>query len=335
MDAFFAAVEQRNNPRLLGKPVVIGSSEKRGVVATASYEARKFGVKSAMPGFLAKKLCPACIFISPNFESYKKVSKQIQKIFYEYTDLVEPLSLDEAYLDVTENKKGNPSAIKIALEIKQRIKEETGLTASAGVSFNKFLAKVASDYRKPDGITLIDQDHSIAFLENLKIEKFYGVGKVTAKKMHSLKIFKGIDIKNKSLEFLTQNFSKAGKYYYDIVRGVDNRTVNPARIRKSLGVETTFEKDLTNPDMILNKLLELSNTTYQKLLKQKITGKTITLKIKFSDFKQITISKTENNPVVDANQLYQKIRTLYLKQVFTKPIRLLGVILSKLETIKT
>ena len=240
MDAFYASVEQMDNPELKGKPVAVGGGSKRGVISAASYEARQFGVRSAMPGFKARRLCADLIFVSPRFDRYKDISKQVRKIFFDYTELVEPLSLDEAYLDVTLNKKGNPSATLIASEIRRRIFEEVGLTASAGISINKFIAKVASDYNKPNGQKTVPPEEVIEFLEKLDIRKFYGVGKVTAEKMYKLGIFTGNDLKSKSLEFLDRNFGKSGKFYYHVVRGIHLSEVKPHRIAKSVGAESVL-----------------------------------------------------------------------------------------------
>jgi len=246
MDAFFASVEQLDNPDLRGKAVAVGGGTERGVVAAAGYEARKFGVFSAMSGALAKKKCPHLIFVKPRFERYKEISKKIKAIFHEYTNLVEPLSLDEAYLDVTKNKKGNPSATLLASEIRKRIYDELGLRASAGISINKFVAKVASDINKPNGQKTIPPEEVEEFLEVLPIEKFYGIGKVTAAKMYNLGVFNGKDLKSKSLIFLTDNFKKAGTHYYNIVRGIQKSEVKPNRIRKSVAAEHTFSKNLTS-----------------------------------------------------------------------------------------
>ena len=254
MDAFYASVEQMDNPELKGKPLAVGGSETRGVVSAASYEARKFGVRSAMSGVQAKRNCPDLIFVRPRFERYTEISKQIRKIFHEYTDLVEPLSLDEAYLDVTQNKKGNPSASLIAQEIRKRIFEEVGITASAGISVNKFVAKVASDYNKPNGQKTVNPEEVELFLENLDIKKFYGVGKVTADRMYHLGIFTGKDLKSKSAEFLEEHFNKSGLYYYNIVRGIHNSQVKPNRITKSVAAEHTFNENLTSEIFMIEKL---------------------------------------------------------------------------------
>ena len=292
MDAFYASVAQLDNPELKGKPIAVGGGGTRGVVSAASYEARKFGVKSAMSGRLAIKLCPELIFVKTDFERYTEISKRIRKIFLEYTDLVEPLSLDEAYLDVTENKIGLPSASLIAEEIRQRIFNEVGLTASAGISINKFIAKVASDYNKPNGQKTVNPEDVFQFLEDLDIRKFYGVGKVTAEKMYQKGIFTGKDLKAKSLEYLEKNFGKSGRYYYDVVRGIHFNEVKPNRIRKSLAAERTFSKNLSSEVFMLEKLEHISEEVAKRLTKSKISGKTITLKIKYSDFTLQTRSKT-------------------------------------------
>ena len=254
MDAFYASVEQLDNPELRGKAIAVGGSSERGVVAAASYEARKFGVRSAMAGGLARRLCPDLIFVKARFDRYREISQQIRAIFLEYTDLVEPLSLDEAYLDVTQNKKGNPSATLIAKQIRQQIKEKTGLNASAGISINKFIAKVASDINKPNGQKTIQPEEVISFLEELEIRKFYGVGKVTAEKMFQLGIFTGADLKKKELDFLIAHFGKSGSYYYNVVRGVHNSAVKPNRIRKSLGAERTFSENISSEIFMLERL---------------------------------------------------------------------------------
>jgi len=254
MDAFFASVAQLDNPDLRGRPIAVGGSSDRGVVSAASYEARKFGVRSAMSSVLAKKLCPELIFVQPHFERYKEISQKIRKIFLEYTDLVEPLSLDEAYLDVTENKKGNPSATLIAKEIRKRILEETGLHASAGISINKFIAKIASDINKPNGQKTINPEEVISFLETLSIRKFFGVGKVTQEKMYNLGIFTGKDLKEKSLDYLVETFGKSGSHYYNVVRGIHTSEVKPNRIRKSLGAERTFSKNISSEIFMMERL---------------------------------------------------------------------------------
>ena len=289
MDAFYASVEQHDFPELKGKPLAVGGG-MYGVVAAASYEARKFGVRSAMPGKTALEKCPQLIVVKPRFQRYKEISQQIRKIFYEFTDLVEPLSLDEAYLDVTENKKNMESANDIAREIRKRIFEETGLTASAGISINKFLAKVASDYNKPNGQKTIHPTQILDFMEDLPIEKFFGIGKVTANKMHELHIIKGSDLKKKSLEELLKLFGKSGNYYYNVVRGIHNSEVKPHRIQKSVAVEETFWENLLDEEAVFKQLKIISEELEIRLSKKEIKGKSLTLKIKYKDFTQYTRS---------------------------------------------
>ncbi|MEX2350691.1 MAG: DNA polymerase IV [Flavobacteriaceae bacterium] len=332
MDAFFASVEQLDNPNLRGKAIAVGGSSDRGVVAAASYEARKFGVRSAMSSVLAKKLCPELIFVRSNFERYKEVSQKIRKIFLEYTDLVEPLSLDEAYLDVTENKKGNPSATLIAKEIRQRIFEQTGLTASAGISINKFIAKVASDINKPNGQKTIAPEEVLDFLENLDIRKFYGVGKVTQEKMYNLGIFTGKDLKTKSLEYLTETFGKCGEYYFYVVRGIHKSEVKPNRIRKSLGAERTFSENISSEIFMLERLHDIADEIERRLKKSKVAGKTITLKIKFSDFTLQTRSKTLPYFISDKALILETVKELLFQEKVSNSVRLLGISLSNLNT---
>ena len=292
MDAFFASVEQMDNPELRGKPIAVGGAENRGVVAAASYEARKFGVRSAISGVIAKKNCPNLIFVKPRFERYKEISLAIRKIFYEYTDLVEPLSLDEAYLDVTINKKGNPSATLVAQEIRFRIFNEIGLTASAGISINKFVAKIASDYNKPNGQKTVHPDEVESFLEELPIRKFYGVGKVTTEKMYQLGIFTGLELKSKSIDFLSTHFGKSGRFYFDVVRGIHNSPVKSNRMSKSVAAEHTFEVNLSSEVFMMEQLERIASSLSKRIQKNKIAGKTVTLKIKYSDFTTQTRSKT-------------------------------------------
>ena len=331
MDAFYASVEQRDNPELRGKPVAVGGSSKRGVVAAASYEARQFGVHSAMPSVVAARKCPELIFVKPRFDQYKKVSLEIRAIFNDYTDLVEPLSLDEAYLDVTTNKKNIPSATIIAKEIKQRIKQKTGLTASAGISINKFLAKTASDLDKPDGLSVILPDEAEAFVEKLPIHKFHGIGKVTAKKMNRLGIYTGKDLKNWSEANLIKRFGKMGGYYHKIASGQDDRKVNPNRIRKSISSEDTFEEDLTGMEEMMEAIAGIAENVHGWMEKNQVFGKTLTVKIKFSDFRQITRSKTSPNPITDLDTMIKTAGEL-LATLDTNNIkvRLLGVGLSNL-----
>ena len=332
MDAFYASVEQMDNPALRGKPLAVGGSETRGVVAAASYEARKFGVRSALSGALAKRYCPEIIFVKPRFDRYKEISQKIRKIFLEYTDLVEPLSLDEAYLDVTQNKKGNPSASLIAQEIRRRIFEEVGLTASAGISINKFIAKVASDYNKPNGQKTVNPDEVLAFLEELSIGKFYGVGKVTRDKMYQLGIFTGMDLKSKPLDFLEKHFGKSGTYYYYLVRGIHNSEVKPERTAKSVATEHTFNENLTSEIFMLERLEVIAGELERRLKKYKIAGKTVTLKIKYSDFTLQTRSKTLPYFISDRSLLYDTAKELLYQERMKDSVRLLGISLSNLNT---
>ncbi|MGJ1390401.1 DNA polymerase IV [Sphingobacterium spiritivorum] len=327
MDAFYASVEQRDFPELRGKPLAVGGSpDGRGVVATASYEARKYGVKSAMSSRQALQLCPELIFTRPRFDVYKEVSQQIRQIFLRYTDLIEPLSLDEAYLDVTEDKQGIGSAIDIARQIKQEIREELNLTVSAGVSVNKFVAKIASDINKPDGLTFIGPSKVVAFMEHLPIEKFFGVGKVTASKMKKLGIHRGVDMKQWTEEALTRHFGKTGKFFYNIVRGIDNRPVQPNRQTKSISVEDTFAQDIADIQVLENILKELSVRLIKRLNAKELTGKTVTLKVKFSDFSQATRSMTSLEVVTGEEVLYQIASELLNKVSLTEmKVRLLGV----------
>ncbi|MGQ7945741.1 DNA polymerase IV [Flavobacterium sp. WC2509] len=332
MDAFYASVEQMDNPELRGKPIAVGGAENRGVVSAASYEARKFGVRSAISGVLAKKNCPELIFVKPRFDRYKEISKQIHKIFHDYTDLVEPLSLDEAYLDVTKNKKGNPSATLLAQEIRLRIFNEVGLTASAGISVNKFVAKIASDYNKPNGQKTVNPDEVIAFLEQLPIQKFYGVGKVTAEKMFQLGIFTGLDLKNRPIEFLEKHFGKSGGFYYNVVRGIHNSEVKSNRIAKSVAAEYTFDSNLSSEIFMVDKLDKIAAELERRLKKHKISGKTVTLKIKYSDFTQQTRSKTMPYFISDKALILETVKELLYQERMKDSVRLLGISLSNLNT---
>jgi DNA polymerase-4 len=332
MDAFYASVEQMDNPSLRGKPLAVGGNEIRGVVSAASYEARKFGVRSALSGALAKKYCPELIFVKPRFDRYKEISNKIRKIFYDYTDLVEPLSLDEAYLDVTQNKKGNPSASLIAQEIRLRILNEVGLSASAGISINKFVAKVASDYNKPNGQKTVPPDEVLPFLEELPIRKFYGVGKVTTEKMYQLGIFTGLDLKNKSLEFLEKHFGKSGNFYYKVVRGIHNSEVKSDRITKSVAAEHTFDENLSSEIFMEERLQIIANQLERRLKKYNIAGKTVTLKIKYSDFTQQTRSKTLPYFISDKALLMETARELLYQERMKDSVRLLGISLNNLNT---
>ena len=332
MDAFYASVEQRDNPELRGKPVAVGYPEARGVVAAASYEARKFGVHSAMPSVTAKRKCPELIFVPHRFDVYRAVSQQIREIFADYTPLIEPLSLDEAYLDVTENLKGIELATEVAEQIRARIRAETGLTASAGVSYNKFLAKMASDQRKPDGLFVITPKNGPAFVEALPVKKFHGVGPATAEKMQKLGIETGADLKARDLAFLQQHFGKSGPYFYWIARGVDEREVNPDRIRKSIGAEDTFREDIHDLESARAGLQPLIDKVWRYCEANGIRGKTVTLKVKWDDFTQMTRSKTVVAPVASAIEIAE-IVDLLVSPIFPVPrgIRLLGVTLSSLD----
>ncbi len=336
MDAFFAAVEQRDNPALRGKPVIVGGKPGgRGVVSTCSYEARKFGVHSAMPTNKAYQLCPHGIFVKSNFAAYKEASNIIREIFFEYTDLVEPLSLDEAYLDVTENHKGNPSATLIAKEIRSRIWQETQLTASAGVAPNKFLAKVASDFNKPDGLTVITPDKAEEFLAELDIKKFYGVGKATQSKMHALGIKTGADLKKWTEIDLVKAFGKSGRYYYKIVRGIDNREVKPHRTRKSYGKERTFSEDIGDLEWVNNFLEELAQSISEGMQKIPTAGKTITLKVRYKNFDTVTRSHSLahfTNKKEEISTIARKL--LEQTDAGVREIRLLGISLSNLNLIE-
>lgn len=332
MDAFYASVAQMDHPELKGKPIAVGGGGTRGVISAASYEARKFGVKSAMSGRLAIKLCPELIFVKTDFARYTEISKQVRHIFYEYTDLVEPLSLDEAYLDVTENKKGNPSASLIAEEIRARIYNEIGLTASAGISINKFIAKVASDYNKPNGQKTVNPEEVLKFLEDLDIRKFYGVGKVTAEKMYQKGIFTGKDLKGKSLEYLEEHFGKSGRFYYHVVRGIHTSEVKANRIRKSLAAERTFNENLSSEIFMLDKLNQIAEEVSKRLNKNKVAGKTVTLKIKYSDFTLQTRSKTLPYFISEKSIVLEIAKELLYQEKLNNSVRLLGISLSNLNT---
>ncbi|WOC41162.1 DNA polymerase IV [Polaribacter sp. HL-MS24] len=334
MDAFYASVAELDHPELRGKAIAVGGNEVRGVVSAASYEARKFGVRSAMSGFLAKQKCPHIIFVKSDFPRYKELSAKIREIFYEYTDLVEPLSLDEAYLDVTENKKGNPSANSIAREIRQKIYDETGLRASAGISINKFIAKVASDINKPNGQKTVHPEEVLSFLEELPVQKFYGVGKVTAAKMYNLGIFIGNDLKKKTKEELVALFGKSGAHYYNIVRGIHNSPVKPDRIRKSVGAERTFEENISSENFMLERLEKIAEELERRMLKNQTKGKTITLKIKYSDFTQQTRSKTKANFMQLKSEFFPVVKELFFQDPLINSVRLLGISFGNLNTEK-
>lgn len=331
MDAFYASVEQHDHPELRGRPLAVRGSAARGVVAAASYEARKFGIHSAMPSITAKRKCPDLIFVLPRFDVYKSVSRQIREIFAEYTPLIEPLSLDEAYLDVTENLKGMNIATDIALEIRARIKAETGLNASAGISYNKFLAKIASDLNKPNGQAVITPKHGPAFVEALPVKKFHGVGPATAERMNRHGIETGADLKAKSLRFLTEHFGKSGPYFYDIARGLDQRQVCPDRIRKSVGAEDTFIEDIDGLDLARAELRPLAKKVWRYCEANHISGKTVTIKIKYSDFTQATRRRTVALPFLTMDELLDASRGLLATVYpFKRPVRPLGVSLASL-----
>ena len=331
MDAFYASVEQRDNPELRGKPVAVGGSAERGVVAAASYEAREFGVRSAMPSVTAKRKCPDLIFVKPRFDVYKAISRQIRDIFAEHTPIIEPLSLDEAYLDVTENLQGIPWRADRA-KIRERIKAETGLNASAGISYNKFLAKLASDHRKPNGQFVISPEMGPAFVETLPVGKFHGIGPATGAKMNALGMFTGLDIRRQTLEFMNANFGKSGAYYYWISRGVDERPVRANRVRKSIGAETTFSSDLTEFDALVAELKPLVDKVWRHCEATGSRGRTVTLKIKFADFEIITRSRSAPSPVAGRDDLERLACGLLEGEMpLPKSVRLLGVSLSSLQ----
>lgn len=330
MDAFYASIEQRDFPEFRGKPVAVGGSKKRGVIAAASYEARKYGVKSAMSSALAVKKCPKLIFCTPRFEIYRSVSHQIREIFFEYTDLVEPLSLDEAYLDVTDSEAGQRSATLLAKEITDRIHEQTQLTASAGVSYNKFLAKTASDVNKPNGIFTITPQDALTFIDTLPIGRFYGIGKVSEQKMKNLGIHNGKDLRDKELQFLLDHFGKAGKYYYNIARGIDNRAVNTHRIRKSIGAERTFDEDLKTMNEYYEALTMVIDKLWPRIEKNQAKGKQVTLKYKHYDFTVSSKNKTFVSAIDTRQQLEKVLFELLDQHPPEKPIRLIGASLAKL-----
>lgn len=332
MDAFYASIEQRDNPEYRGQPLAVGYSGDRGVVASASYEARRYGVKSAMASKVAIRKCPHLIFVRSRFDVYESVSQQIMDIFFDYTDLVEPLSLDEAFLDVTQNHKNIPYATQIASEIRQRIYEETSLTASAGISFNKFLAKIASDYRKPNGQFLVKPNIAEKFIEELPIEKFFGVGKKTAIKMHQLGIKTGFDLKRKTENELVNIFGKTGHIYYQNARAIDNRVVEANRERKSTGAENTFDRDISSFDELVIELDIIAKEVIDRISKESFDGRTITLKAKYADFKTVTRSKTFTTPISDFTTLYNTGVDLLKNIDIERKVRLLGLSIKKGET---
>jgi len=333
MDAFYASVEQRDDPSLRGRPVAVGHGAKRGVVAAASYEARAFGVRSAMPSTTALRKCPDLVFVPPRFDVYRAVSRQVHAIFADYTPLIEPLSLDEAYLDVTCNLRGIPTASATAAEIRKRILEETGLTASAGISYNKFLAKLASDYRKPNGQYVVTPQMGVAFISELPVRKFHGVGPVTADRMNSLGIFTGADLRGKSLAFLVEHFGKAGLWYHGIAQGEDNRPVVPSRVRKSSGSETTFANDLTHPADIEAGVSAMADDVWAWCEKSRAFGRTVTVKIKYADFRQATRSRTLTANITSQETL-RNVSLDLVRKIFPPEmgIRLLGVTVSGFDS---
>lgn len=336
MDAFYASVEQRDFPELRGKALVVGGSPegRGGVVATASYEARKFGVRSAMPSKRAQQLCPHAIFVRPRFAAYKEVSAHIREIFSRFTDLIEPLSLDEAYLDVTVDKLHIGSALEIAKQIKQAIRDELQLTASAGISINKFLAKIASDLQKPDGLTFIGPSAIESFMEALPVEKFHGVGKVTADKMKQMGLHTGADLKKLSESLLVQQFGKVGHFYYQIVRGIDNRPVQPHRETKSVGAEDTFAEDLETEEAMNAELERIAPLVQDRLRRHGLKGRTVTLKIKYHDFQQITRNHSFLHATDDREQILNAVKKLLLATLPDgKPVRLLGITMSNFSEV--
>lgn len=329
MDAYFAAVEQRDDPSLRGKPVAVGGAKERSVVAAASYEARKFGVRSAMPSITARRMCPDLIFVKPRFDAYRAVSRQIREIFADYTPIIEPPSLDEAYLDVTENLKGILYATTIASEIRRRIFETTALTASAGVSYNKFLAKMASDVNKPNGMFVITPEMGAEFVEKLPVGKFHGIGPKTAERMHGLGVVTGLDLRGKSLDFLREKFGKVGTYYHGICRGIDERPVCQNRVRKSVGVENTFSYDLSNRNEMLRELEPIIDEVWGHCQRIGEVGRTVTLKVKFDDFKQITRSRSAPGSF-DTKEMIKETVTSLLNGLFpmSHGVRLMGISIS-------
>lgn len=334
MDAFYAAVEQRDNPGLKGQPVIVGGRpDSRGVVATCSYEARRFGIHSAMPCARAYRLCPSAIFVRPRFDVYRQVSRQIHDIFLSYSDLVEPLSLDEAYLDVTENKAGILSATWVARDIRREIRRVTGLTASAGVSYNKFLAKIASDVRKPDGLTVVTPEQADSFIRNLPIRRFHGVGRVTEKKMRRLGIENGADLRQHSLETLQRHFGKSGQYYFNIARGIDLRPVEPNRLRKSIGKETTLGEDIADISLMMTIVGDLAEKVAASLEQKETSGLTLTLKVKYADFQTVTRSLSRDAPIAKSGEIVALAEQLLNRtEAGDRAVRLLGLTVSHLTT---
>ena len=330
MDAFYSSVEQMDNPNIKGKPVAVGGSKERGVVAAASYEARKYGVKSAMPSILAKKKCKNLIFVKPRFKRYKEISNQIRNIFFDYTDLIEPLSLDEAFLDVTKNKKNILLAANIARKIRTRINNEIGLTASAGISINKFIPKLPTEVNKPDGQKTIHPSQVDEFIDALPIQKFFGVGQVTAKRMNELGIFNGADLKKFDIDNLKNHFGKSGEQFYNIVRSIQDNPVNPNRIRKSVGAERTFSQDIDSEGFMLDKLDSIADELENRMIQSDNKGKTVTIKLKYSDFTQQTRSKTINDYLQTKEEIFPIIEELLYQKEIEKSVRLLGISITNL-----
>jgi DNA polymerase IV len=331
MDAFYASVEQRDDPALKGKPVAVGGTRERGVVAAASYEARRYGVRSAMASALARRMCPDLIFVRPRFDVYREVSRQIHGIFAEFTDLIEPLSLDEAYLDVTDNHQGIATATEVARHIRARIRDETGLTASAGVSYNKFIAKLASDHNKPDGLCVVRPEQGLAFIARLPVARFHGVGPVTAKRMEKLGIHTGADLRRCSRDFLAQQFGKSGDYFYLAARAIDHRPVRPDRVRKSIGSENTFFQDLYGHEELAAALLDSSETVARHAARTGKAGRTVAIKLRYSDFRTLTRARTLPGPVSDVDSIQQVALALLAPlEPVEQGVRLLGVTLSNL-----
>ncbi len=325
MDAFYASVEQRDDPALRGRAIAVGSAGPRGVVLTASYEARVFGVRSAMPSFKARQLCPHLLFVRPRFDAYKEASRRIRALVCRHTELVEPLSLDEAYLDVTEPLSGPAPAVEIARRLKEAIRAETGLTASAGVSFTKFLAKVASDFRKPDGLTVIRPEQAMAFIAGLPIERFHGVGPATAKRMRALGIASGADLQARTEAALAAAFGRMGRHYYRIAQALDDRPVEASRARRSLSVETTYDTDLTSPAEVRGALVPLAEELAVRLVRNGFLGRTLTLKLRYADFRLVTRRATRAVVIREAAEILEMGGTLLAKEPLTDPVRLLGV----------
>ena len=331
MDAFFASVEQRDNPQLRGVPVAVGGSSQRGVVAAASYEARRFGVHSAMPSVTAARRCPGLVFVAPRFEVYRAVSQQIRQIFARHSDLIEPLSLDEAYLDVTLDKQQIGSAVRVAQLIRSAIRSETGLTASAGVSYNKFLAKIASDQNKPDGICIIRPHEGEAFVATLPVRRFYGVGPKTAERMGRLRIHTGCDLRGKDMDFMREHFGKSADYLYHASRGIDHRSVRPNRVRKSVGCERTYGEDLLLDQALYDALERIIDTAWQRIENNQVSGRTVTLKLKYADFRQITRSRSRDQHITRKSQFAALARDLLAHVLpVQQGVRLLGLTLSGL-----